>query len=126
MVNNTLSSLICSLTITSSCVYLVPGEPPTVTMVTSKSFETIEIAWIPPREEFLYGILRGYTVRYLNNQSPGQGYVYIRGAIPASSTTYTISGLLQFTNYSVEIAAVTVGEGVFSDPMSAVTDEDGK
>ena len=105
---------------------LVPGEPPTVTMVISNSFETIRIDWIPPREEFLYGILRGYTVRYQNNLSPGQGYVYIRGAIPASSTTYTISGLLQFTNYSVEIAAVTVGEGVFSDPVSAVTDEDGK
>ena len=104
----------------------MPGEPPTEIRVRSNSFETIIVEWMPPRTEVLFGILRGFTIRYLNNDSPQGSYEYVRGEIGSGDRSYTIRGLLQFTNYSVEVAAVTVGDGVFSDPLSVRTDQDCK
>ncbi len=37
-----------------------------------------------------------------------------------------IDGLMEFTNYSVEVTAVTVGEGPYSDPVTVITDQDSK
>ncbi len=37
-----------------------------------------------------------------------------------------IDRLMEFTNYSVEVTAVTVGEGPYSDPVTVITDQDSK
>ena len=91
----------------------------------SNSFESILVQWSPPTEDFLYGILRGYLIRYINNDDPGSGYMY-NDSILDTDRSFIIERLLQFTNYSVEVAAVTIGDGVYSDPVSVLTNQDSK
>ena len=43
-----------------------------------------------------------------------------------SQTSYTIVNLEEFTNYSIEVTAVTVGEGPYSTPIIVITDQDCK
>ena len=45
--------------------------------------------------------------------------------IPEQQLSYIIHNLEEFTNYSIEVTAVTVGEGPFSTPIIVVTDQDG-
>ncbi len=103
---------------------IVPGEPPTVTELRSNSFESILIQWEPPTDK-LFGILRSYTIRHMNSDLSDPPYVYIRN-ISHTSRSFIIPDLLQFTSYQVEIAAFTVGDGVFSVPMTTRTDQDSK
>lgn len=106
-------------------MHAVPGEPPTVTNLRSNSFESILIQWRPPTDK-LFGIQRSFTIRYMNldiiEDAP---FLYIRN-ISNASHSFIINDLLQFTNYAVEIAAVTVGDGVFSVTMATRTDQDSK
>ena len=39
-------------------------------------------------------------------------------------SSYVIQNLKEFTNYSIEVAAVTVGEGPYSTPITVTTDQD--
>ena len=43
-----------------------------------------------------------------------------------SQTSYTIVSLEEHTNYSIEVTAVTVGEGPYSTPIIVITDQDCK
>ncbi len=43
-----------------------------------------------------------------------------------SNRSLLIDDLMEFTNYSVKVTAVTVGEGPYSDPVTVVTDQDSK
>ena len=45
--------------------------------------------------------------------------------IPEQQLSYIIENLEEFTNYSIEVTAVTVGEGPFSTPIIVITDQDG-
>ncbi len=100
----------------------VPGEAPIVTEVRSNSFESILLQWEPPQNR-LFGILRSFTVRYMNVELPNPQFVYHRN-ISNTARSFVIAGLIQFTNYSVELAAVTIGDGEFSDPKIVRTDQD--
>ena len=101
---------------------LVPGEPPAnVRGQNNNSSTSIIVEWDPPREEVLYGILRGFRIRY----------VAMDTSIPVtteliSQTSYTIVSLEEHTNYSIEVTAVTVGEGPYSTPIIVITDQDCK
>lgn len=110
--------------ILNNLIHAVPGAPPTVTNIRSNSFESILIEWEPPSEK-IFGIIRSYTIRYMNNELQNAPFGFRRN-ISNTSRQFVFDGLLQFTNYSVEIAAVTVGEGVFSDPLFTRTDQDGE
>ena len=46
--------------------------------------------------------------------------------ISEQETSYTIVNLEEFTNYSIEVTAVTVGEGPYSTPIIVITDQDCK
>ena len=105
----------------------VPGEPPGNVRGQSNSSTSILVEWEPPRREVLYGILRGFRIRYvvtMNASIPGASVT--TELISEQQTSYTISNLEEFTNYSVEVTAVTVGEGPYSSPIVVITDQDCK
>ena len=54
--------------------------------------------------------------------------VNFRKHIPAYGANITLTGLSPYTNYSIQVAAVTLGGhvGVYSDPILAQTTEDSK
>ena len=69
------------------------------------------------------GIIRSYTVTYraLPDGSP------LTKIVHAPTTFATLTGLNEYTNYSIEVFASTVkGEGNVSKPIVVITDEDGK
>jgi len=110
-----------------SLLHSVPGEPPRNVHGQSDSTTRILVEWDLPREEFLYGILRGFRIQYVvatNASIPGASVT--TELISEQQTSYTISNLEEFTNYSIEVTAVTVGEGPYSTPIIVITDQECK
>jgi len=73
----------------------------------------------------LFGILTGFVIRHKNINLPQANFVY-NEVFEDVQREFVINGLLQFTNYSVEVAAVTIGTGVFSELLVVRTDQDGE
>ena len=104
-------------------LYSVPGEPPRNVRGQSDSSTSILVVWDPPRREVLYGILRGFRIRYFVARNSNNMNNTIE-LVSDQHSSYVIQNLKEFTNYSVEVAAVTVGEGPYSTPIIVTTDQD--
>ena len=104
-------------------MYSVPGEPPRNVRGQSNSSTSILVEWDRPREELLYGILRGFRIRY--GVAMDMNITTTTELIPEQQLSYIIENLEEFTNYSIEVTAVTVGEGPYSTPIIVITDQDG-
>ena len=103
--------------------YSVPGEPPRNVRGQSDSSTSILVVWDPPRQEVLYGILRGFRIRYFVARNSNNMNNTIE-LVSDQHSSYVIQNLKEFINYSVEVAAVTVGEGPYSTPIIVTTDQD--
>ena len=69
------------------------------------------------------GIILSYTVAYI--ALPG-GSLEIN-VVTSPSNGATLTGLNEYTNYSITVSAATVkGKGNFSVPIIVITDEDSK
>ena len=71
----------------------------------------------------MFGILRGYRIRF---RPVGDEDFNTTELILVERTSYNLTNLFEAVNYSIGVAAVTVGDGVYSDPIYVMTDEDGK
>lgn len=100
--------------------YSVPGESPLNVFVESENSTSVRVQWNPPRQEVLFGILRSYRVRIAVTGQTNFSVI----EVPSLVTVLLIGDLMEFTNYSVEVTAVTVGEGPYSDPVVVTTDQD--
>ena len=105
-------------------LYSVPGEPPGNVCGQSNSSTSILVEWDLPRQEVLYGILRGFRIRYV--VAINESVTITTELISEQRTSYTMVNLEEFTNYSIEVTAVTVGEGPYSTPIIVITDQDCK
>jgi len=105
-------------------LHSVPGEPPRNVRGQNDSSTSILVEWEPPRQEVWYGILRGFRIRYV--AAINEHASVTTELISEQETSYTISNLEEFTNYSIEVTAVTVGEGPYSTPIIVITDQDCK
>ena len=83
------------------------------------------MVWTRPPPDRTYGILRRFEIRFFIPSRPEDSLEFITD-IPAESISYEITSLLEFTNYSIEVSAVTIDNGPFSNPVYVVTDEDSK
>ena len=90
----------------------------------SNSSTSILVEWDLPRQEVLYGILRGFRIRYV--VAINESVTITTELISEQRTSYTMVNLEEFTNYSIEVTAVTVGEGPYSSPIIVITDQDCK
>ena len=102
----------------------VPGEAPLDVMGYNSSSTSIVVIWFPPPPDVIFGILRRFEIRYFISSQP-QLKAYITN-LTHTDRTFEIRGLEEFTNYSIEISAVTIGNGPFSAPIYVFTDEDSK
>ena len=105
-------------------LYSVPGEPPRNVYGQSDSSTSVHVVWDPPRQEVLYGILRGFRIRYVVARNSNNMSNTIIEFVSDQHSSYVIQNLKEFTNYSIEVAAVTVGEGPYSTPITVTTDQD--
>ncbi len=104
----------------------MPGVPPQNVTGRNLSSASIYVQWQPPPQEFWYGILRGYIIRYFPVEDIDNESAYLMiNVIDPTVTNFTLDSLMDFVNYSIQVTAVTVGRGPFSDPIYIRTNLDG-
>ena len=81
----------------------------------------VEWGEVPPADQ--NGIVLRYTVTY--KALPGGSNKTV--VVNAPTTETTLTGLNEFTNYSITVfASTSKGGGNISDPIIVITDEDSK
>ena len=99
----------------------VPSSPPQNVTVTSVDPASLMVTWEPPPLIDQNGPIVSYAISIMSIEHRDIRNVTIVG------TELTISDLIPFVNYSVQVAASnTNGTGVFSTIMSQVSGEDSK
>ena len=102
--------------------YTAPSSAPINITVMSAHPGSLNISWEPPLEIDQNGPITDYVIRYSR-----VGSNVTMDDIVTSRHIYTITELLPFVNYSVEIAAINVnGTGPFSDPVVELSGHEGK
>ena len=100
---------------------IVPTSAPINIMAMSVHPESLYISWEPPPKIDQNGPITDYVILYSRVGSN------VIDDIITSRSTYTITELFPFVNYSVEIAAMNVnGTGPFSDPVIELSGDEGK
>ena len=111
------------LSVCSFSIFTEPNAPPTNVQGHNTSSTSILVQWgnVPAADQ--NGIILSYTVTYraLPNGSP------LTKIVSAPTTKVTLTGLNEYTNYSITVFASTVrGDGNVSAPIFVITDEDSK
>ena len=101
-----------------------PSAPPSSVRVTDVTSSTITVQWEMVPCIHQNGPITGYSVRY---GVMGSGSSQTETVSGASVTEVTLSSLLKYTNYSVQVAAVNSADtGVFSEPVLQLTNDKSK
>ena len=100
-----------------------PNAPPNNVQGENTSSNSILVQWgnVPAADQ--NGVIVSYTVTYkaLPDGSPQ------RKVVSARTTQVTLTGLNEYTNYSITVFASTIkGNGNMSEPVVVITDEDSK
>ena len=104
-------------------VYPEPDAPPSNVQGRNTSSTSILVQWgdVPAADQ--NGIIRSYTVTY--KALPG-GSEQTK-EVDAPVTQANLTGLNEYTNYSITVFASTIkGDGTDSEPIIVITDEDSK
>ena len=106
-----------------SFYYTEPNAPPENVRGRNTSSTSILVQWddVPQRDQ--NGIILSYTVSYktLPGGTPKTEVV------DTSTKQVTLTGLNEYTNYSITVFASTFkGDGNVSEPIIVITDEDSK
>ena len=103
------------------CTLTAPGQP-TVVMVNSITPTTISLFWTAAN-----GIVDSYEVMWERDTS-GECPDVDEGSttITGSSTSYTISGLQEDSNYTITVTATNAAGSTVSDSATRTTSEAGK
>ena len=106
-----------------SCFITEPKAPPASVNGHNASSTSISVQWdeVPAQDQ--NGVIVGHTVTFIALPSGTKQTKNVTA--PASQTTLT--GLNEFTNYSITVfASTSKGSGNASLPIIVITDEDSK
>ncbi len=81
---------------------------------------SISLQWSSPPLGMLNGLLRHYQIDVI--EEPTLRYF----SVQASTSQHLLSLLHPFYEYSISVAATTIGNGPFSDDITVKTQPDGK
>ena len=100
----------------------VPSSPPQDVMVESHNQTSLNVSWQPPLEINRNGPITGYVINYTRDES--NDHIMI---VNVTGTSYTISELVTFAEYSVRVAAVNInGTGPLSVAVTGKPGGDGE
>ncbi|XP_071850013.1 receptor-type tyrosine-protein phosphatase delta-like isoform X2 [Apostichopus japonicus] len=107
----------------------VPSEPPRDIVGTAVDSTSLRVTWNPPSEENQNGVLIAYKISYtkisLGNAVPFDDQTAMIVEVDSAERTHDIENLEKWTVYELKMAAATIkGDGPWSTPISAQTDED--
>ena len=118
-----------------------PDAPPQNFTAFNTSSKSIRMEFKPVPKDFINGILRGYRVFFFKtrdgnlttkNLTIGKVHdVHARRKKRSADEFYEdiplffeIPGLQEYTNYTTQIQAITIGGGVLTEPYTTLTGED--
>ena len=101
----------------------VPGGPPENFTVDVISSTGIQLMWQPPPSEIQNGRVRLYTISVFEVQT-GNNYSYTLQ--PSEAPTLQVESLHPYYDYVCSVAAVTIGPGPYTSPLTVRTFEDGE
>jgi len=100
------------------------GPPRDVTLMDTDP-ATLSVTYKPPLRPLRNGDVTGYVIRYTRVGSGVSQTITVDGGSNFRSRISVIPGVMAYTNYSVEVAAVNVnGTGLFSDPVTGLSGQD--
>ena len=101
-----------------------PNAPPSAIQGYNTSSTSIFVDWGDVPQPDQNGIIRFYTVTYTALEPNGTTKTQF---VPAPTTQATLTGLNEYTNYSITVfASTSKGRGNISEAIIVITDEDGK
>ena len=100
----------------------VPGGAPDNFTVDVISSTQILLMWQPPANEIQNGLVRFYRISVIEVQT-NTSYFYTQ---PSDSLARQIEFRHPFYDYVCSVAAVTIGPGAYTSPLTVRTFEDGK
>lgn len=100
-------------------VYVAPTAPPSRLYIVSYTSTTISLTWEPPPAEHVNGILRHYTVGYLEQDT------VLEFSVISNTTSLQLMDLHPYFTYIIRVRAETVSPGPFSYSQSVRLPEDG-
>ena len=109
----------------SSCFFFVaPTAAPWNFQVSDTSSTSLRVTWSPPPRNETHGIIRQYNVRYRKRQcnpSTKNSLPWIENAINGNETSFDIVSLAASSFYEVKVRAVTIKNGIWSEPIQGRT-----
>ncbi|XP_055078550.1 phosphatidylinositol phosphatase PTPRQ [Periophthalmus magnuspinnatus] len=109
----------------SSWTRLEPFDPPHNVTTANMTFSSVTLTWLPPREP--NGIIVHYSIYYRDNYTVTEQKVYTKevSTSPDVVMSYTLTGLIGGTNYTVWMTSSTIqGDGgVQTEPMTVLLPE---
>lgn len=85
----------------------------------------IHVAWEPVDQQFLHGILRGYSVRYKEHMQLNPAVWSVKSICHKALRTI-LTGLKAGTDYDVQVSAFTIKNGAWSESIIATTNQERK
>ena len=104
----------------SHLLHTAPSSPPQNVEGSAANSTSIQLTWQPPVLSSQNGIIQHYVVSVIEDETMRQFQ------LTSSTTSISAIGLHPYFTYSFTIAAVTVGQGPYSQAMSIQTLEDGE
>ena len=100
-----------------------PSSPPTAVRTTDRTSSSITVQWGPVDCLQRNGDITGYSAQYGVQEIGSSQAMSVMGGV---TTETIITGLMPSTTYSIEVAAVnTINTGVYSNPLSVITEGKG-
>ena len=104
---------------------LVPAGPPRDVTLMDTDPAMLSVIYRPPEASLRNGDVTGYVIRYTRVGSGVSLNVTVDDG--GGFQTLDIPGIMAYTNYSVEVAAVNVnGTGPFSYPVAGLSGQDSR
>ena len=102
-------------------MFTEPNAPPFNVQGHSTSSTSVLVQWNNVAAAGQNGVILGYTVTY---KALPDGSPQIK-VVSAPTTQVTLTGLNEYTNYSITVFASTIkGNGNMSEPIVVITDEE--
>ena len=103
----------------------MPDGPPENLTVDVISSTQILLMWQPPRSEIQNGPVRLYTISVFEVQTD-TNYSYTLHSQPSEDPAFQVESLHPYYEYVCSVAAVTIGPGPPTSPLTVRTFEDGE
>ena len=108
--------------------FIAPTSGPLNIQVSNTSSTSLGVTWVRPPLNETHGVIRQYDIRYQRVNCSSSATVLSNWAhkiVDGSVLSTEITNLTKWSCYAIQIRAVTIKDGVWSDKVQQQTSEDG-